>query len=180
MGAHWECKAVPYRQILQEGEHPSLPSASVAWEDLASPRSQTIGRKQPEHHPDCGTFLAFTTCRTWKPAANRVAFIFPWPRAGCTSTCQWEGKLFCWVSIAHSDSVYLEREGGKGRSLVCPALQEPGLTPCEPYLSSFADSLTKSIAYLFFPRGIYCFHQDPWYYASYFMDDSYSARDCSH
>lgn len=50
MGAHWESRDVPYRQILQEGEHPSLPSTSAAWEDLlASPRSQTIRRKWPEH-----------------------------------------------------------------------------------------------------------------------------------
>lgn len=171
MGVHWECKDVPYRKILQEGEHPSLPSDSAAWEDLASPRSQTAGRKHPENHPYLGTFLVFTTCRIWKSAANRVAFIFQCPRAGCNSTCQWEGKLFCCVllCIAQSDSVCLERGRGKGRAVVCPELQEPGLTPCKPFLSSFADILTRNTAYYFFPRGIYYFHRDPWYYASYFI-----------
>lgn len=128
MGVHWECKDVPYRQILQEGEHPSLPSDSAPWEDLlASPRSQTTGRKQPEHHPYLGTFLVFTMCRIWKSEANRVAFIFQCPRAGCNSTCQWERKLFCCALPSLTVCVWKEEEvkGGVLSAQHCKNLDLP-------------------------------------------------------
>lgn len=105
--------------ILHKGEHPPLPSASAAREDLpASPRSQTLVRNWSEHHPSPGTFLASTACRTWNSAAYWITFISPCSRPGCNSTCQWEGKPSCWVCIAQSDSVYLEEEEEtKGRLL---------------------------------------------------------------
>lgn len=113
MDAGWERKDVhPYGWILRKGEHPPshqllrqgttsqhLPGAKLLWE---------IGQST---HP----WAPAIARRVRNSAANWIAFILPCPRAGCNSTCQWEGKRSCW--------------GCKGRSAACPALQEPGLIP---------------------------------------------------
>lgn len=108
MDAGWERKDVrPYGWILRKGEHPPshqllrqgttsqhLSGAKLLWE---------IGQST---HP----WAPAIARRVRNSAANGIAFILPCPRAGCNSTCQWEGKRSCWGCIARSDGVYLEEE----------------------------------------------------------------------